>query len=383
MLKKLMSILAVILAVSISVPFTAISSNAASGAYLINENFEFSNVGDTNVSGVNVATSTNIKENGTTNRYTSGNIAVADVGQNKALKYHKTMNASDVACYTDISAGGLKNGSSFVFEFTFWFTGELSGLNFGGEFVGGRKQENNQAKMKTLLKLNSGNLVDGNGTKITNLVENVKYKIAIFVEDGNTKYTVYFNEMKKSEATYDHTNSDFTGLRALNMTSMRRGSVNVHENNVTDFPVFYMDDIKLYYADKPEFLGGVPSVTPVYGSSQGGGNTGTTTPKPNDPTDDIGGGGTVETPPVDDFVDKLVQDATTKGPDLSDLAQDAESKYNFEFTGPSLSGAANSPTLPSSPVSESSLDVKIILIFSAASVIIIGASIFLKKKFNK
>ena len=383
MFKKLMSILAVVLAVSLSVPFTAISSNAASGAYLINENFEFSNVGDTNVSGVNVATSTNIKENGTTNRYTSGTINVAEYNQTKALKYHKTMDAKDVACYTDISAGGLKNGSSFVFEFTFWFTGELSGLTFGGEFVGGRKQIDNSAKMKTLLKIDNKNLVDGNGNKITNLVENVKYKIAVFVEDGSSKYTVYFNDVKKSEATYDNSNSDFTGIRALNMTSMKRASDNKHENNVTDFPVFYMDDVKLYYAEKPEFLGGVPSVTPVYGSSQGGGNGGTTNPKPDDPTDDIGGGAIEDTPVVDDFVDKLVQDATTKGPDLSDLAEEAESKYNFEFTGPSISGTANSTTLPSSPVSETSFDVTIILVFSAASVAIIGASVFLKKKFNK
>ena len=377
--KRFISAAAVALSLTLAMPFGVFAAQTSS--YLVNQNFESNNVGDTVFNSVKSVVSTDIKDKGT---FTSGSISVVSVNNNKALKYHKTMSASNVAHYTDISSGNIKNGTDFVIEFTFWYEGDVSSYTWGGELVGARKTKDGTPSgspdMKPLITIKSGTLVTSSGAEITKLYPNVPYKIAIAVHDGNAKFDVYLNEVKKvkDQEYAANTKSDFTSIRMLNITGLKKSTEDDYTTVVNDFPIFYMDDVKLYYESIPECAGGVASASPKANSGNNGGNTGGG--NTDGATDDIGGGAII-TPPVVDNTDKLVQDATTKGPNLNDLIQNIQSGNSFNFTAPSET--ASSAELPSSPVAEDSKDIVIAVAFCGAAVIIIGGSLFLTKKPKK
>jgi hypothetical protein len=153
-----------------------------------------------------------------------------------------------------------------------------------------------------------------------------------------------------------------------------------------------MDDVKLYYADKPEFAGGIPSITPTViggdnndtnGENTGGGTTTTPTPTPTPtPNPDPGTGNNPSTGGGTTSGGGYVKDDTDKNPDFSGLAQNTSKEFDFEFTAkkPSSAGASN---VPKSNIVESRDDIFYTLIAAAFSLVIITCSTIFKKKSSK
>lgn len=132
----------------------------------------------------------------------------------------------------------------------------------------GRKRVDNTTKFVKYIKITNGNLVDVRDNKIVSLQPNKKYTVALAVHDSKGEFDVYLNQEKVITSTkfVEDFPNDYTQFRVLNLTQMKK--TDGTSNNVNhDYPDFYMDDVKLYYASKPESAGGIPGET-----APGGGN---------------------------------------------------------------------------------------------------------------
>ena len=388
--KKILSVTVATLALSASLPFgvyaAAVQPASGEPTYLVNQNFDGCEVGSSNgITGVSVATDTTDpadKSGNITVELEGSTVNVGGTPTNKAIKYDKKYHRVNAnggakdACFTDIKPdSGIKDGYDFVIEFSFWYTGTILGYDFGS-IVQARKID---AKFIDFLSIKNGYLVDANGNQIVKLTANSKFNIAVSVHDAAAKYDVYVNGIKlvvDREFNKDY-EQDYSQIRAINLTNMKKsdGSLIGEEH---DYPEFYGDNFKLYYADKPASAGGVPSSVPTTSTGSTGGNNNNNN---DNNTDDIGGGAIV-TPPTTNDKETLVQDATTKGPNIGDLTQNINDNNSFNFDAPS-SSSNNDVNTPSSPVTENTKDVTIMLAVTAGALLIIILGVLFSKKTTK
>ena len=230
--KRLVAVCAALLAIILSLPMYCFASG---GTYCVYEDFET----QTSIDGFKSYLQPNPSSAGSIKLDTS----------KKCLVYDKTNNISGTnAFYTDVyftSKQYCPAGSKFVFEVTFWYTGDISNATWG-EFVGARKQNTDGSPdMKHLLQISGGKLYTGAGKEskdlVTSLSPNTKYTVAIFVDDSQHKYDVYLNgSVTNSGVEYSATGTDITKIRGINCTNLAvpKGST---------LPDFYADDFKLYY----------------------------------------------------------------------------------------------------------------------------------------
>ena len=370
MLKRIVAFVAVVLTVILAVPTNLFASG---GEYLVYLDFDK----ETSLSGVASVLNPVL----TTSGKTSGTITLetdSKNSSNKYIKYDKTLYGTNgnVAHYTDVHFGNKSTRASenckFVFEITFWYSGNISGFNMG-QLVGIRKEVPNpnspgqmKGEIKTVLQIKDGTLYTGAGTaegnSITSLVAGTKYTVAVAVNDAEKTYAVYLNGSRvKNNISYSEAGTYFTCVRALNLTGL-----NVSEGK--DIPDFYADDIRLYFADKPVCAGGIPSrvdnANGTGGETDGGTTGGGTT-----------GGGTAQTPttptvpttPENGEVDETI--GTIKLPKVE--------QKEFKFTAESKQAAAVEAT---PTVLESTKDILFICGIGGGAVLIIALMIVFSKK---
>ncbi len=301
--------------------------------YLVNENFSSYNNNDTSVTGFALASQTD--------GIASGQVCVSTFESEKCMMYKKTLNETNRAHYTDVTYQIPKN-SEFVYEVTFWYTGSFDDVSSSFEFVSGRKMldDGTGPKFVLFLKVDNGTLVDSDGNLITALAPNTKYSVAISVHDNSKTFDVYLNGQKKSTCNFNNTEGDYyTSIRGINLTGMKSDSEN------PEFPVFYADDFKLYYATAPGVAGGTP---PTEGQP-------TDPDEPTEPTDP----------------DPDTGDNDSSSPNLPKYEKD-----DFVFTAtPSSSGSSS----VKNTFEETGKDALIAFAFGGASVLIIIFSLLSKK----
>jgi len=350
LLKRMLSACGILLIALTALPLQAF---AAVDTYAVYESFD----GKTSVSDIGA-----ISAHTTKSGASSGTISIiSGDNSNKYLKYDKTVhNDKSIPHYTDIyfenKNSVAEEGSKYVFEVTFWYTGSLNGVSLSGEFVGARKDDGSGGmSMKALLKISDGKLYSGAGNDSNNLVtelsENTKYTVAIAVNDAEAKYNIYLNNSATAvceNVPYTSDGTTTTRIRALNLTSMTGA-------DAASLPDFYADDFKLYYADKPVCAGGTASRIPVANDdTETNDNTGSQTPTgpSSGSTGNGSASGTIKLPTVE--------------------------KHTFNFTANSNNSTSDSNAIKL----EGTKDILCICGIGGASVIVIALVVVFNKKFG-
>lgn len=351
--KRLVAVCAALLAIILSLPMYCFASG---GTYCVYEDFET----QTSVDGFKAYLQPNQSD--------AGRIALDTT--KKCLVYDKTVNVSgQKAFYTDVfftpSRAHCEAGSKFVFEVTFWYTGDISNATWG-EFVGARKEVDGKVDMKCLLQISGGKLYTGAGKEskdlVTNLSANTKYSIAVAVDDSQHQYDVYLNgNAVKTDVSYTTKGTYFTCIRGINCTSLA-----VPEGST--LPDFYADDFKLYYADKPICAGGVPSSSPG-GATNNGGATGGDTNTDN-------GGADTQAPVIP--APSVPDNSGSENNGVGQIKLPKVEQKEFEFTA----APQQSTEVESDPiVLEKTKDIIFIVSIGGGSAAVIALVIIFGKKF--